>query len=120
MVHPYLSALITHTGITYPSSGLVLAQLGVVEPKSNLFGSGIERVGSVDQVSAGLLAFLMYAGKAGRDEKRGKGEDVPDRDRILTPNRSGIRFLRVGSSHDPSLYISPIPLDSRRGDVHPA
>jgi hypothetical protein len=77
MVQPYLSALITHTGITYPSSGLVLAQLGVVEPESNLLGSGIERVGSVDQVSAGLLAFLMYAGKAGRYGKGERGRTYP-------------------------------------------
>jgi hypothetical protein len=71
MVHPYLSALITHTGITYPSSGLVLAQLGVVEPKSNLFGSGIERVGSVDQVSAGLSAFCFCTSKAGGNGEGG-------------------------------------------------
>ena len=37
---------------TYPSSGLVLAQLGVIEPESNLLGSGVERVRGVDQVSA--------------------------------------------------------------------
>ena len=46
--------------------------------------------------------------------------NVPDRDGVLTPNGSRVRFLGVGSSHNPSLYISPIPLDSRRGDVHPA
>jgi hypothetical protein len=77
MVHPYLSALITHTGITYPSSGLVLAQLGVVEPKSNLFGSGIERVGSVDQVSAALLAFRMYARTIVINREGGRGRTYP-------------------------------------------
>jgi len=65
MVHPCMSALITNTERTYPSSGLVLAQLGVVEPKSNLLGSSIERVGSVDQVSAGLLASCFDTSKTG-------------------------------------------------------
>jgi hypothetical protein len=77
MVHPYLSALITHTGITYPSSGLVLAQLGVVEPKSNLLGSSIEGVGSVDQVSAISSAFRNHAWEVGRDEKGERGRTYP-------------------------------------------
>ena len=63
MVHPYLSAFISHTVKTYPSSGLVIAQLGVVEPESDLLGGSIERVGSVDQVSTALLAFSTSVAK---------------------------------------------------------
>lgn len=51
--------------MTYPSSGLVIAQLGVVEPKSNLLGSSIEGVGSVDQVSAASSAFGICVEKIG-------------------------------------------------------
>ena len=89
MVHPYWSALITHTGITYPSSWLVLAQLGVVEPKSNLLGSGIERVGSVDQVSASMSAppsLSKDCGRSASNEEQGRTSDVPDRDGVLTPD----------------------------------
>ena len=78
MVHPYWSAvIITHTGRTYPSSGLVLAQLGVVEPKSNLLGSGIEGVGSVDQVSAATSAFHSHARKTGKFGRGEKGSTYP-------------------------------------------
>jgi len=110
---PLLVSSDLNTGRTYPSSGLVLAQLGVVEPKSNLLGSSIERVGSVDQVSARLSAFSFYTSKTGRNGE-GRWKDVPDRDGILTPNGSRVRLLGVGSSHDPSLYVSPVSLTWKR------
>ena len=69
MVHPYLSAFISNAEETYPSSGLIIAQLGVVEPKSNLLGSSIEGVGSVDQVSAALSAYGVGVAKIGGIEE---------------------------------------------------
>lgn len=47
-------------------------------------------------------------------------KDVPDRDGILTPDRSRIRLLGVGSTHDPSLSISTSSHDSAERDIHPA
>jgi len=43
-------------GSTHPGNGLVVGELGLVEPKADLLGSGVEGVRSVDQVSAALLA----------------------------------------------------------------
>jgi hypothetical protein len=91
---------------TYPSSWLILAQLRLVEPKTNLLGGSIERVGSVNQVSAEFSArsFLCLQKQLDRDS--------PDRDGVLTSDRSRVRFLGVGSSHDPSLVVSFITVFS--------
>lgn len=42
---------------THPSSWLVLAQLGLGEPQSNLLGGSFERVRSVNQVPPGVVSL---------------------------------------------------------------